>query len=111
MNDLDKHEVLHDALPKNYRKKMKEANQQPLKMSYDTLRTYALSIDMAQDGNTGTSNPDVAKAAEGNMSSEKANNIRRKNRNHGGGKNNKSKQSILEGQERSFCGMDGHTEP
>jgi hypothetical protein len=71
---------------------MKEANQEPLKMSYDNLRKYALSIETAQEDNNSTSSSGVAKDASGEGRSSKANNIPRTNRNR------KSKRSILEGQ-------------
>jgi hypothetical protein len=43
--EFERQAILHDALPPRYLRKMKETNQQPLKMNVDTLRSFALNIE------------------------------------------------------------------
>jgi hypothetical protein len=44
LTPLKHQSILHDALPPRYIRKMKEKNQQPLKMSFDALRSFAPNI-------------------------------------------------------------------
>jgi hypothetical protein len=43
----DKQEILYDALPPYYIKKIKEINKVPFKMNLEEVRDYALSMDEA----------------------------------------------------------------
>jgi hypothetical protein len=73
-------------------------------MSYNDLRTYTFSIETAQEDNTSTSNPEVAKAA-GNGSPVKANNILKRKRNHEGVKNKPIKTVYIGALITSLCAL------
>jgi hypothetical protein len=45
LTNQEKQLMLFDALPKDYTYQMKKANQVPLEMSLEELRSYALNIE------------------------------------------------------------------
>jgi hypothetical protein len=65
--------VLHDALPPRFIRKMKESNQQPLWMPYNTLRSCTLNIEEAAR-NPGITLDNDDNEDQGEMSNHRHNN-------------------------------------
>jgi hypothetical protein len=117
LTPLECQAILHDALPPRYIRKMKETNQQLLKMSFDTLRSFALNIQEAAN-NPGVSSDnddnDEKPSSNGNSNKKaKSDPIPKKS---GGGNNNSNniQKSILDGSPYPvcyLCGIQGHTVP
>jgi hypothetical protein len=110
--------MLFDALPKDYIDQMKKANQVPLEMPLEELRSYALNIEETNVNEVMNSNSTETK----NNSNNKNHTPSQKNgKRNGKGKFKKGKKngqvnhasSILDGQENPicfFCGNIGHVE-
>jgi hypothetical protein len=111
--------MLFDALPKDYIDQMKKANQVPLEMPLEELRSYALNIEETKVKEVKNSN---SNSTEANDNSNNNNNPSQKSgKGNGKGKFKKGKKngqrnhtsSILDGQAKpicSFCGNIGHVE-
>jgi hypothetical protein len=110
--DIQKAEILYDALPCYYIEKMKEANTEPIEMSLEEWFQFLLNIEEA------AVNP--GKNYEGNdRSSKDLNTETAVPRKQGGGKGKhnhkkgRGKFSILKGQGLPYCDLCGkpsHTE-
>jgi hypothetical protein len=108
LSDRHKATILYDELPHYYMKKMKEANTEPIEISFKDLFQFALNIEEA------TLNP--GKDAKGNPRNSKESKTETSiPRKKGKGKKYKKggeKSSILKGQDLpscDFCGRKGHT--
>jgi hypothetical protein len=104
--------MLYDALPNDYIDQMKKANQVPLEMPLEEIRSYALNIEETKVNEVKNSNSTEAKDSSNNNHTPFQNNDKR----NGKGKFNKRNKngqvnhtsSILDGQAKpicSFCGF------
>jgi hypothetical protein len=96
LSDRHKSNILYDALPHYYIKKMKEANTEPIKMSLEDLFHFALNIEEADinPGKDSEGNPRNSKEQKTDTSIPRKQGGKVKNHKKNGGKT-----SIVKGQE------------
>jgi hypothetical protein len=110
--------MLFDTLPKDYIDQMKKANQVPLEMHLEELRSYALNIEETKVNEVKSAYSSETKDSSNNNNHPPSHKNGKRN---GKGKFKKGKKngqghhtsSILDGQEKpvcSFCGNIGHVE-
>jgi hypothetical protein len=110
LSDNQKANILYDALPNYYIKKMKEANTEPIEMNLEELFQFTLNIEKASinPGKDSEGNPWNSKETKTEIIIPR--NQGDKGKNH---KKNRGKSSILKGQEIpscDSCGRKGRTE-
>jgi hypothetical protein len=109
----EKQLMLFDALPKDYIDHMKKANQVPLEMHLEELRSYALNIEETKVKEVNNSNSTETKDISNNNNHTPSQKRRKMN---GNGKFKKGKNngqghhasSILDGQAKHICSVCGN---
>jgi hypothetical protein len=118
LKNQEKQLMLFEALPKDNIDQMKKANQMPLEIPLEELRSYALNIEETKVNELKNSNSNEAKDTSNNNNHTPSQKNWKRN---GKGKFKKGKKngqenhafSILDGQAKliySFCGNIGHVE-
>jgi hypothetical protein len=116
LTNQEKQQMLFDALPKDYIDQMKKANQVPLEMPLEELRSYELNIEETKVNEVKNSRSTEIKETSNNHHPSQKNGKRNgKGKFKKGTKNGQGHHtsSILVGQAKpvcSFCGNIGHIE-
>jgi hypothetical protein len=118
LTNQEKQLMLFDALPKDYINQMKKANQVPLEMPLEELRSYALNIEETKVNEVKNSHSTETKDISNNNNHTPSQKNGKRNGKGKFKKENKNGQenhtsSIIDGQAKpiwSFCGNIGHVE-